>query len=162
MIPSVIETEAQGIVVAHPASVWTLVSTPERLADWLALCDKVELLDGEGLGMKMRLHARPRGKRPRAEIDVEVTAFDPPHEIAWRYIEERVGGKPIKRFAKETRFSIKLEPREGNTKVRLHSEQDPRSWFHRFMIVRFGMREAQRRLALSLQKLKMLAGKPTR
>lgn len=158
----VIDTEVQGIVTAPPASVWTFVSDPEHLPKWLAMFDKIELLGGEGLGMRLRLHTRPRGKRPSAEIDVEVTTFEPPHEIAWRYVEERVGGKPIRRFAKETRFQIKLEPREGNTRVRLRSEQDPRSPFHRIMIETFAVREAQRRLALSLQKLKMTAGKQPR
>lgn len=157
-----IDTEVQGIVAAPPASVWTFVSDPEHLAKWLAMSDKIELLDGEGLGMRMRLQTPPRGKRPRAEIDVEVTAFDPPYEIAWRYVEERVGGKPIKRFAKETRFRIRLEPREGNTKVRLRSEQEPRSTFHRIMIETFAGRDAQRRLALSMQRLKMAAGKQAR
>lgn len=157
MVGVPIDAEREIMIAAPPPSVWSLVSDPTRLPQWLALCEKVEVLEPGEVGMKMRLFGREQERRPMTEIDVEVTTFSPPHELSWRYTGERVAGKPVKRFARETRFRILLEPREGDTKVRLRSEQEPRSPMHGLMIRAFGRREGQRRLARSLQRLKILA-----
>lgn len=152
-----IDAEREIMIAASPPSVWSLISDPTRLPQWLELCEKVEVLEPGEVGLRMRLFSRGRDRRPTTEIDVEVTTFSPPHELSWRYTGERLAGKPVKRFARETRFRILLEPREGDTKIRLRSEQEPRSPLHGLMIWMFGRREGHRRLARSLQRLKMLA-----
>lgn len=152
----VIDTELEIIIAAPPEAVWTLISDPVRLPQWLAFCEKVDVLDPGTVGMKLRLSDRIRGKLG-SETDVEVTAFSPPRELAWRVVEERVEGKRVRRFARETRFHIRLEPREGDTKVRLRSEQDPRSAFHGLLIRALARRRGQRLIARSLQRLQLLA-----
>lgn len=151
-----IDAELEIVVAAPASSVWTVISDPTRLPEWLTLCEKAEVLEPGEVGMKLRLSSSARGKLP-IETDVEVIAFSPQHELTWRQVEERVAGKPVRRFARETRFQILLEPREGDTKVRLRSEQDPRSPLHGLLIRAFGSRSGQRGFARSLQRLRMLA-----
>ena len=152
----VIDTELEIIIAAPPEAVWTLISDPSRLPEWLAFCEKVDVLDPGTVGMKLRLSDRIRGKLG-SETDVEVTAFSPPHEIAWRVEEERVEGKRVRRFARETRFQVRLAARGRDTKVIVRSEQDPRSALHGLLIRAFARRQGQRLIARSLQRLKMLA-----
>ena len=155
-----IATELEIMIPAPASSVWSLISDPGRMPEWLALCDTVEVLSAGEVGMKLRLEGRTRAGRRSAletQTDVEVTAYAPPRELSWRVVAERLAGKPIKRFARETRFKVSLEPREGDTKVRLRSEMEPRSPVHGIMIRVFGSRAGRRAMARSLQRLKGLA-----
>jgi uncharacterized membrane protein len=146
----------QEVVVGAPAdALWGLVSDPERLPQWLVFAEKIEVLERGEVGMKMRLIGSWGGRH--SEVDVEVTDFQPKRRLAWRHLAERVDGKPVTRYARETRFAIELEPQGSQTKVRLHAQQEPAGPFRGFLIRRFGYRSALRRMTLSLQRLKMLA-----
>jgi uncharacterized membrane protein len=153
----VIEVERDALVDAPAAAVWTLVEDTRRLPMWLAFADKIEPLDGgEGPGRRLRLHTR-WGSR-RAEVDVEVVAFEPGRLLSWRHLEERLGGKPTVRFARETRFSIWIEPEDARTtRVRLHVAQEPAGPIRGLLLRIGGRRELGRRMELSLKRLIMVA-----
>jgi carbon monoxide dehydrogenase subunit G len=156
----VIGAQHEIMIAAPPPSVWTLVSDPSHLPEWLVLCDKVEVIEPGEVGMKLRLFHRARAGRkssPVTETDVEVTVFSPPRELAWRVTGERLAGSPVKRFARETRFQVLLEPRGGDTKVRVRSEQEARSLIHGLLIRAFGLKAGRQAMARSLQRLKALA-----
>src|SRR5512140_2412747 len=89
------------MIVAAPAEqVWPLLDDVEQLGAWFGGAERIELLDGAGLGRHQRLHGH-WGRR-RSEIDQEVVVYDPPRELAWRHLAERLDGKPAPRFAAET------------------------------------------------------------
>lgn len=150
-----IDAELEALVGATAEPLWGLISDPKRLPDWLVFAEKVEVLSPGEVGMKMRLIGTWGGRR--SEVDVEVIDFQPKRRFAWRHLEERVDGKTFRRYARETRFAIELEPRGSQTTVRLHAEQDPAGPLRGLLIRLFGYRGAQRRMAISLQRLKMLA-----
>ena len=150
-----IGAELEAIVPASAEAVWSLIGDTRRLPQWLALADEVEVLEGRGVGMKLRLLSRWRGRR--SEVDVEVTSFEPNRVMAWRHLAERMDGKAVARFSKETRFAIWLEPLDTGTKVRLRAEQDPAGAVRGFFIKVLGSREALHRMALSLERLRMVA-----
>jgi len=154
----VIAAELEATVPASAEAIWRLISDARRLPQWLAFADKVEVLSGEGVGMTMRLFSRWRDRK--SEVDVEVTAFEPERLLGWRHLAERVDGKEMSRFSRETRFSVRLEPFGEDTTVRLRSEQDPAGPLRGFAIKLFARREALRRMALSLQRLKMVVSVP--
>lgn len=153
----VIEVEREAVVGATAAAVWTLVEDTRRLPMWLAFAERVEPLDGgEGPGRRLRLHGR-WGSR-RSEVDVEVTAFEPGRLLAWRHLEERLNGKPAPRYARETRFSIWVEPQDArSTLVRLQSEQEPAGALQGLVIRLVGRRDLARRMDLSLKRLVMVS-----
>src|SRR3954449_10337074 len=120
-----IEVHEQGTVPASPDDLWPLVSDPARLPRWFGFAERVEVLEGEGVGQRRRQHGH-WGSKP-SEVDQEITAFEPPHRLAWRHVAERLDGKPAPRFAASTDFSIELAPDGAATRVRLRSVQVPAS-----------------------------------
>ena len=136
---------------APPASIWPLVAEVERLPEWFTFAERVELLAGEGAGRRQRIHGR-WGKK-RSEVDQLVTDFEPERLLAWRHEAERLDGKPAPRFAKETRFAIRLEPDGKGTRVRLESHQEPAGPVRGLVMRLFGTREVAGHMERSLERL---------
>src|SRR3954464_14648732 len=120
-----IEVHEQGTLRASPDDLWPLVSDPARLPEWFTFAERVEVLEGEGVGQKRRQHGH-WGSKP-SEVDQELTAYEPERKLAWRHLAERLGGKPAPRFAAATDFSIELTRVAAGTRVVLHSQQEPAS-----------------------------------
>jgi uncharacterized protein YndB with AHSA1/START domain len=150
----VIEIYRERTVAAEPAAVWAVVAAPERAAEWFAFADRVEVLDGEGVGQRLRQHGR-WGRRA-AEIDREVTEYDVPKRYGWRHIAERLDGRPAPVFARSTHFQISLEPAATGTLVRLHSAQEPASAVRGLVMRMFGTREIGTNMDRSLDRLAAL------
>ena len=138
-------------VAAPPERLWPLVSNPARLADWFTFARSSEVLDGEGVGRRQRVHGE--WGRKRSEIDQEVVEFDPPRRIAWVHLAERLDGKPAPRFAASTWFKIDLVPDGSGTRVHLHSAQTPASPLRGLVMRLFGTREIADNLERSLDRL---------
>jgi uncharacterized membrane protein len=151
----VIELAQERVVHATPEALWLLIEDTRRIPQWLAFAEKVDVLEGKGLGMKLRLHSRWRGRR--SEVDVEVTQFERNRRFAWRHVAERIDGKEVPRFSTETTFAIMLDPIGGDTSVRLHAAQAPAGRMKALAIVILGRREALRRMHKSLERLSMVA-----
>ena len=146
-----IEITREASVRSAPASVWELVSSSARAAEWFTFADRVEVLSGAGVGQRRRQYGH-WGRKP-SEIDQEITAWDPPRIIAWRHVAERLDGKPAPRFAASTEFQIQLAPAGEGTTVRLRSRQAPASAMRGLVMRLFGSREVARHMERSLDRL---------
>jgi uncharacterized protein YndB with AHSA1/START domain len=146
-----IEITREASVRSAPASVWELVSSPARAAEWFTFADRVEVLSGAGVGQRRRQYGR-WGRKP-SEIDQEIIAWDPPRIIACRHVAERLDGKPAPRFAASTEFQIQLAPAAEGTTVRLRSRQEPASAMRALVMRLFGTRDVARHMERSPDRL---------
>ena len=152
---SMIEVTAERVLAAPPERVWPLVADPGELPRWFGFAERVEVLEGEGVGQRRRQHGH-WGKKA-SEVDQELTAFEPPRRLAWRHLAERLDGKPAPRFAASTDFSIELAPDGGGTRVRLRSAQEPAGPLRGLVMRAFGRRELEGTLRGSLDELERLS-----
>ena len=147
-----IDVTTARTIPAAPDDIWALLDDPARLGEWLAFADRGELLEGDGVGRRQRMHGR--WGRKRSEIDQVVVEHDPPRRLAWRHEAERLDGRPAPRFAASTLFSMTLEPEgPGATRVSLRSQQEPASALRGFVIRLFGRREIAGKLEESADRL---------
>ena len=51
-----IEIVAERTVAASPERVWPLVAEPNELPRWFGFAERVEVLEGEGVGQRRRQH----------------------------------------------------------------------------------------------------------
>jgi uncharacterized protein YndB with AHSA1/START domain len=158
MIADMIEIVREEVVPASPAQLWPLVDDPARLPEWFTFADRAELLEGEGAGRRQRIYGH-WGKK-RSEVDQQVVDYEPGRLLSWRHEQERLDGKPAPRFARETRFEIRLEPEGENTRVRLRSRQEPASALRGLVIRAFGKREVAGHMERSLERLREVARSP--
>jgi uncharacterized protein YndB with AHSA1/START domain len=147
----VIEIVRESRVDAPVESVWKIVSDPDRAPEWFTFAERVEVREGQGVGQLRTQHGRWGSKR--AEVDQEITAFEPDRLLAWRHVAERLDGKPAPKFAASTNFSIELEPAGDATKIRLRSRQEPASALKGLVMKLFGTKDVARNLERSLVKL---------
>jgi uncharacterized protein YndB with AHSA1/START domain len=139
-------------IPAAPDAIWALLDDPARLGEWLAFAESGEVLEGQDVGRRQRMHGR--WGRKRSEIDQVVVEHDPPRRLAWRHEAERLDGRPAPRFAASTLFSMTLEPEgPGATRVTLRSQQEPASPLRGLVIRLFGRREVAGKLEESLDRL---------
>ena len=146
-----IDVSASRSLPAPPDAIWPLLDDPERMGEWFAFAERFDVLEGEGVGRRQRMHGR-WGKK-RSEIDQVLVAHEPPHRLAWRHEAERLDGRPAPRFAASTVFSATLEPDAQGTRVTLRSEQEPASRLKGIVIGLFGRREVAQKLEESLDAL---------
>ncbi len=145
------EIEREGVVDAPVEQVWPLVADVARIPEWLTFASRMELIEGDGVGRRQRLHGR--WGRKRSEVDQEITEYDPPRALAWRHLAERLDGRPAPVFARSTELRVTLEPRDGATLVRLRSRQEPASPVKGLMMWMFGTRDVARQMDRSLARL---------
>ena len=147
-----IEVTTARTIPAAPDDIWALLDDPARLGEWLAFADRGEVLEGDGVGRRQRMHGH--WGRKRSEIDQVVVEHDAPRRLAWRHEAERLDGRPAPRFAASTLFSMTLEPDgAGATRVTLRSQQEPASPLRGLVIRLFGRREVAGKLEESLDRL---------
>ena len=147
-----IDVSASATIPAEPEAIWPLLDDPARLGEWFAFADGGEVLEGEGVGRRQRIHGH--WGRKRSEIDQVVVEHDPPRRLAWRHEAERLDGKPAPRFAASTLFTMTLEPAgPGASTLLLRSRQEPASPLRGLVIRLFGRREVATKLEESLERL---------
>jgi uncharacterized protein YndB with AHSA1/START domain len=147
-----IDVTATRTIAAAPEEIWPLLDDPARLGEWFAFADGGEVLDGEGVGRRQRMHGH--WGRKRSEIDQVVVEHEPARRLAWRHEAERLDGRPAPRFAASTTFTMTLEPEApAATRVALRSEQEPASPLRGLVIRLFGRREIAQKLEESLDGL---------
>jgi uncharacterized protein YndB with AHSA1/START domain len=146
-----IEIVRESRVDAPVERVWAVVASADRTPEWFTFAERVEVRSGEGVGQLRTQHGRWGSKA--AEVDQEITGYEPNRLLAWRHVAERLDGKPAPRFAASTEFRIELEPAAGATTVRLRSRQEPASAVKGWVMKLFGTKEVVRNLERSLVKL---------
>jgi uncharacterized membrane protein len=147
----VIEIVRESRVEAPARSVWKIVSDPDRAPEWFTFAERVEVLSGQGVGQRRTQHGRWGSKK--AEVDQEITHFEPDRLLAWRHVAERLDGKPAPRFAASTEFRVELEPDGQATTVRLRSRQEPAGAIRGLVMKLFGTKDITRNLDSSLDRL---------
>jgi uncharacterized protein YndB with AHSA1/START domain len=147
----VIEIVRESRVDAPVERVWSVVASADRTPEWFTFAERVEVRSGEGVGQLRTQHGRWGSKA--AEVDQEITGYEPNRLLAWRHVAERLDGKPAPRFAASTEFRIELEPDANATTVRLRSRQEPASAVKGWVMRLFGTKEVARNLERSLAKL---------
>jgi len=151
-------TVARSRSVAAPReAVWQVVSSVERLPEWLTFAEAAETLDGEADGRLHRIHGH--WGRQRSEIDQRIISWDPPRRLEWRHEAERLDGKPAPRFARDIRFEILLEPDGEGTRVTLHSCQLPASALKGLVMRVLSKRELAGAYEQSLRRLDAVVSK---
>ena len=113
----------ERLVQPPPARMLALVDDPALMGGWFTFADRMEVLEGSGLGRLRRMYG-PWGTQ-RSEIDQRIVVYDPSPRQAWRHEAERLDGKPAPRFAAVTVFTIELSPQLAGTIVRMTSAQPP-------------------------------------
>lgn len=146
-----IEIVRESRVDAPVESVWKIVSDPDRAPEWFSFAERVEVRSGQGVGQLRTQHGRWGSKH--AEVDQEITHFEPNRLLAWRHVAERLDGKPAPRFAASTEFRIELEPDGQATTVRLRSRQEPAGTVRGWVMKLFGTKDITRNLDRSLDQL---------
>jgi uncharacterized protein YndB with AHSA1/START domain len=117
-----IEITKQHTITASVSRVWAVIADARRLPDWYGRAQKVEVLEGDGLGRRQRVSSQWNGQQ--SEVDQLVTVFEPERRLEWRHTAERLNGQPAPRFAAETVLRMELEPRTpDSTLVTLSSRQ---------------------------------------
>jgi uncharacterized protein YndB with AHSA1/START domain len=152
----VIEIVRQSRVEAPVAKVWALVSAADRTPEWFTFAERVEVRSGTGVGQQRTQHGR--WGRKHAEVDQEITEYEPNRVLAWRQVEEPLDGKPAPKFAASTEFRIELEPEPdgSSTTVRLRSRQVPASAVKGVVMKLFGTKDIARAMERSLDRLSAL------
>lgn len=136
---------------ARPEAVWQVVSSVERLPQWLTFAEAAQTLEGDGDGRLQRIHGH-WGRR-RSEIDQRITIWDPPRRLEWRHEAERLDGKPAPRFARDTRVQVRLEPDREGTRVTMESVQVPASALKGLVMRMLSRRQLASAYERSLQRL---------
>ncbi|MDG4789024.1 SRPBCC family protein [Micromonospora sp. WMMD1102] len=127
-------------------AVWDLVQRAEHLPGWLAGVRQAEVLSGEGIGRRQRVHG------PGRALDAEVIAYQEPTLIAWR---ERAEGSGARAEAR-TEVYVELAPEDDGTSVRLIMVRWPAGPVSGALL-RWGMRRVGADLEGSLARLTGLA-----
>ena len=149
------ETYVQRYIRTTPEGLWPLVEDPALIPRWFSYADRAEVLDGDGEGRRQRMHGL-WGRR-HFEVDQKVVAYEPGRRIAWEHEAERLDGKPAPRFARYTRFEVRLEQQESGTLVTLLLVQLPAGFLRGIVMSRAGRRETLRQLEKSINGLEQLA-----
>jgi uncharacterized protein YndB with AHSA1/START domain len=143
--------ERSRTLEVSPDEVWEVVSSVDRLPEWLVSAERAELLEGNGLGRRQRLHGH--WGKSRSEIDQRVVVWEPPRLFAWEHEAERLDGKPAPRFARSTRLSVAVEPDGAGSRVTLRSEQEPASAVRGLVMRLFARRKIAAMVEASLARL---------
>jgi len=147
-----IVSSAERRIGTTAARVWDLVDDPKQMGDWFAFADRMELLEGEGVGRRQRLHGH--WGRKRSEVDQRVVAYEPQRRLAWVHEAERLDGRPSPRFAAETRFTVDLQAAgAGSTRVTLETRQVPAGVAKGLVLRMSGTRDVRRLMRQSLDQL---------
>jgi uncharacterized protein YndB with AHSA1/START domain len=152
-----IEVVRERRIDAPAEQLWPLVDDVARLPEWFSFAERAELLEGDGVGRRQRIHGR-WGKR-RSEVDQLVVEREPGRVLAWRHEAERLDGKPAPQFAADTHFAIRLDPEDGGTRVRLESRQEPASALKGLVMRLMGTREVAGHMERSLERLQSIVTK---
>jgi len=61
----VVQIEIERTISAPAARIWEVVASADRLPQWYARSDRVEVLEGSGLGRRQRISSSWKGQDSR-------------------------------------------------------------------------------------------------
>ena len=97
---------------APPDRIWPYLADAKRWPEWMPGLESSEVTNGktEGVGRRQRLGLSYAGRR--AEIELEITEWEPERRIGWVHLVERIQGMEQK-FARDIRTTVTLAPAAG-------------------------------------------------
>jgi hypothetical protein len=139
-----------------------IVEPAETIPSWLPLCDRCEVVSGEGLGRRQRMTAAWGRRTSRIEQDVveyeppvppQHRATQPPARLAWKHVHEQIDDRPAPRISAESSVAIELRPAGSGTTVVLVSRSVPAGWWQRQVIRWIAAPRIQRSFDRALDRL---------
>lgn len=110
-------------VITLPVDVlWQFVEPADTLAAWLPWVLRSRQLSGKGLGRRQRATLRWGGQP--ADVDQEVTLYQPNQAIGWRHVP---GARPGSRKPDDVTVTVSMEPMGPGTRIVLESRFVPGS-----------------------------------
>jgi uncharacterized protein YndB with AHSA1/START domain len=152
-----LEVSAERRFDVSTDELWPWVDKPEWFARWFSFAERVELLEGNGVGSRRRQHGH-WGKKA-SEVDQRITEHVPGERLSWEHEAERLDGKPAPKFARSTNFTIALVPDGTGTILRMTSNQEPAGAMRGLVMRAFGTKELKTGLEKSLKDLAQLIGR---
>lgn len=141
---------------APPERIWAFVDDVTAWPRWFTEAERGEVLSGEGVGRRQRMHGHARGKA--TEIDSVVTAYEPPTRLRWHHEAERVDGKPGSVvFARDATAEVTIQPDGVGSLVSYRLLAEPGSLLNTFMLRVLAPRPIGRSFETSLERLAALA-----
>lgn len=127
------------------------VDNANCLARWLSFAQRVEVIEGDGLGRKQvvtgQFHFFCSG------VEQEVVIYEPARQIAWSHTEEHPAISRVPRFDRATTLTVLLIPEGAGTRVRIESAQDPAGPLRGLALRFVTHRSLQRHIRNSLDRL---------
>ena len=111
---------------------WSLIEPAENIPTWSPMADRSELISGQGKGRQQKIYTK--WGKSLAEIEQEVTDYEPMKLIRWRHLKELINGKPAPSISKQVFFTIRLSPNDNGTLVTMLSENVPGNFFKGILI----------------------------
>jgi len=144
-------------IVTIPADVlWQFVEPAKLLPAWLPLATRCEVLSGQGLGRRQRMHTA--WGRKQAQIEQEVIAYEPNKRLGWKHVDERMDGKPAPRISSDVTFTIELESIGPGTRVLLESRNMPANAFAAIVLRLVVARRLRHQFERALDNLERAGG----
>jgi uncharacterized protein YndB with AHSA1/START domain len=131
--------------------VWNLIEPAELLPRWFSMSETAEVLWGQGLGRRQRVHGH--WGHHRFQIDQTVTVYEPTHALAWRHDAEDLDGKPAPKISADTEFRIEVEAAGRDVLIRLRSRHVPGSLLNGIIVRLVAAPRVARMLDESLNRL---------
>ena len=97
-------------IAASPETVWEIVATEEGISQWLGPRTYVAQ---KGAAIDFHVKTPDEGE---FVMFGEIVTFDPPHELAFTWTQQTIGGDT---WPEPTLVTILLEPKNGGTYVKL-------------------------------------------
>jgi hypothetical protein len=125
----------ERMVTLPPDVLWELVEPADALPDWLPFVERADQASGQGLGRRQRATLRWGGRR--AEVEQEVTLYEPAKAIAWKHV---AGKTPLPPDLEGVSLTLQIESMGPATRVvlaaRLTSASFGVAMTHRFVTKR--------------------------
>ena len=105
-------------VPGRPDAVWAVLKDPRALPRWWPRVERVESVRGDGWTTVLR---SPRGRVVRADW-----RLDGSEKHARRAWSQRVPGTPFEKVLRERKVEVRMEPRDGDTRVTIAIDLRPK------------------------------------
>jgi uncharacterized protein YndB with AHSA1/START domain len=146
-----VEVRVERTVVVPVDVVWQIIEAAETLPSWLPICERCDLVSGQGAGRRQRMHVR--WGRKAAEIDQQVIEYVPCSRLSWKHVAERIDGKPAPRISTDVTMTIELHPAGAGTRIVLTSKNVPSGVASALMLRVVAAPRIRKSLTLALENL---------
>lgn len=146
-----IEASGERYIEARSEQIWIFVDNANCLTRWLSFATQIEVIDGNGLGRRQRVHGRYHALCDC--VDQEVTAYEPARLLEWTHTDEHPSIRRVPRMDRTTVITVRLIPEGGGTRVRIEGQQVAAGPVRGVMMRLLTHRALRRHIRQSLERL---------